>query len=346
MAAPLLSIIIPTYNRSAMLRQTLDSILAQTVPLDSTEVIVSDDCSTDDTRQVLNEYRDRMPSMRVFHQEKNLRHAANWEFLQGEARGEFIFILCDDDAIAPDFVESYLGQFEDDPTLDMVLGDIQLRDPVFGPLAPLALDETPEGPVDGPTRCLAQLRSHHMVMSTVYRRSTLMKAGGWDGRVGSHLDCNAYCRASLQSRNTFRIARPMLYFRITPLSWSRKISQEHQAQVAQWYRRKLDFLMADAQKFAPQILPELSRMYATHARIVLAHFELELAHRRLDGPLARKAIRGLLGQFPGSRFDPMAIKVLLISYLGTGWLSALRRVLGKRDPYQAKLELFSRFTSD
>jgi glycosyltransferase involved in cell wall biosynthesis len=342
MPKPLISIIIPTYNRSATLRQTLDSLLAQTIIPDGLEVIVSDDASPDDTRQVLDGYRERMPYLRVFHQEMNLR-AGNWEFVQSEARGEFIFLLCDDDAVAPDFLESALSAFDADPELDMVLGDIELRGPAFAPLAPLPLVETPEGPADGPTRCLSQLRSHHMVMSTVYRRSTLLAAGGWDGRVGTHLDCNAYCRAALRARKTLRIARPMLYFRISPVSWGRRVSQEQQAQVALWYRRKLDALVDDARALAPQILPELHRMYLRHGRCVLVHLETELAHGRIDGPLARRAARGLLGQFPEARLDPMALKVWLASYLGTAWLSGLRKMLGKPDPYRSSLELFSRF---
>lgn len=50
----LISIIIPTYNRSHLIRETLDSILAQTHK--NWECIVVDDGSTDETEDVLNEY--------------------------------------------------------------------------------------------------------------------------------------------------------------------------------------------------------------------------------------------------------------------------------------------------
>src|SRR3954454_17953794 len=107
-----LTILVPTYNRSALLRQTLDSIAGQTFLPGNLEVVVSNDCSPDDTRAVLDEYRARMPYLRVFHQEANLRAARNWEFLLAQARGDLVYFLCDDDAIAPDFLATYLGAFD------------------------------------------------------------------------------------------------------------------------------------------------------------------------------------------------------------------------------------------
>ncbi len=345
MLTPALSILIPTYNRSAMLRQTLDSIAAQTyLPAGDVEVVVSNDCSKDDTKAVLAGYEARMPFLRVFHQQANLRHAGNWEFLLAQARGELVFLLCDDDAIAPDFLETYLGLFRDDPELDMVFGDIQMRDPDFGVLAELPLKETPAGLADGLTRCRNQLMSHHMVMSTVYRRATLLTAGGWDGQVGSHLDCNAFCRTALRARKTFRIPRPMLYFRVTKGSWSHQLSTQNQAQLALWYRRKLELLTEDARQIAPAFLPEMPEMALRHVRNVLTYLEVEYGNGRLSGPDLRSAMNGLLSVFPEGRNDRMAWKLRLCSVAGTGWLKALRKVLGKPDPYSSTLSLFNSFS--
>lgn len=48
------SVIVPTYNGSKTLKKTLDSIIAQT--LKEIELIVADDCSTDNTREIIQEY--------------------------------------------------------------------------------------------------------------------------------------------------------------------------------------------------------------------------------------------------------------------------------------------------
>ena len=57
-ATPFFSVIIPVYNREALIRETLDSVFAQTY--DDYEVIVVDDGSTDDTVSVLEKYADRI----------------------------------------------------------------------------------------------------------------------------------------------------------------------------------------------------------------------------------------------------------------------------------------------
>jgi glycosyltransferase involved in cell wall biosynthesis len=341
MNLPSLSIVIPTYKRSGPLRQTLDSIAGQTYLPANLDVIVSDDCSPDDTLVVLEEYRARLPMLRIYPQATNLGGPKNWEFVLAKAEGELVFLLCDDDAIAPDFLETYLKLFGDDPELDMVLGDIELRGPDFEPLSPMPLS-TPEGYLDGPTRCLEQLRSHHMVMSTVYRRSTLLDASGWDGQAGSHLDCNAYCRSAIRARKTYRIARPMLYFRISQGSWSHTLKGQ-QGQLARWYRRKLDLLTEDARALHPEVEPEIRAAYRTHVRTVLAYLEVELAHRRLTGTQLREALHDLLEVFPESRDDSLTRKVWLASYLGTGWLSAIRKATGRPDPYAASVSLFNSF---
>ena len=61
---PFISVIIPTFNRSATLRITADSFLAQSYPADRFEVIIVDNASTDDTPQVIDAIADRAPNVR------------------------------------------------------------------------------------------------------------------------------------------------------------------------------------------------------------------------------------------------------------------------------------------
>ena len=56
------SVIIPTYNRAALLRETLDSVLQQSRPAE--EILVVDDCSPDETVQVVAQYADRVRLIR------------------------------------------------------------------------------------------------------------------------------------------------------------------------------------------------------------------------------------------------------------------------------------------
>src|SRR5688572_29060991 len=68
-ALPLISIIIPTYNRALMLEETLDSIIAQTYK--NWECIVVDDGSTDATDKLMAEYIDRDSRFQYHHRPKD-----------------------------------------------------------------------------------------------------------------------------------------------------------------------------------------------------------------------------------------------------------------------------------
>ena len=59
----LISVIIPSYNRANTVGETIESILAQKVDADI-EIVIGDDCSTDNAREVLEQYRQKYPDIR------------------------------------------------------------------------------------------------------------------------------------------------------------------------------------------------------------------------------------------------------------------------------------------
>jgi len=89
---PRVSVVIPTFNRSAFLRQAIVSVLAQTYP--HFEVIISDNASADDTREVVAAFSD--PRIRYFQNERNLGMAPNWNAGIRRARGAYVVLLEDD----------------------------------------------------------------------------------------------------------------------------------------------------------------------------------------------------------------------------------------------------------
>lgn len=93
---PLISVIIPSYNRADTVGQTIESILAQQVDAD-VEIVIGDDCSTDNAREVLEQYRERYPDIiRLFFRDYNMGLGANWAQCVKDCRGEFI-CNCDND---------------------------------------------------------------------------------------------------------------------------------------------------------------------------------------------------------------------------------------------------------
>lgn len=92
---PLVSVLIPTYNRSELLKNALDSILKQDYP--NIEIIVSDNASTDSTNIVLKEYSEKYSFIRYYRNKENLGGFRNYILVTEKMRGKYFFLLPDDD---------------------------------------------------------------------------------------------------------------------------------------------------------------------------------------------------------------------------------------------------------
>lgn len=100
MSAPILSIVIPTYNRAQLLRLLLDSIITDFAewPVDL-ELIVIDNASTDGTREMLVDYAARCPALVVMTQPENIGMDGNLAACFGAASGKYFWQIGDDDLL-------------------------------------------------------------------------------------------------------------------------------------------------------------------------------------------------------------------------------------------------------
>ena len=118
---PAISIVLPTYNGAAHIRESLDSCLNQT--FQDFELIVVIDGSTDDTESVLSSYRD--PRLRIFKQNnQGLPAALNAGFAQ--ARGRFLSWTSDDNLYLPEAMEVMWKYLQEHPQAAMVCTDCLL----------------------------------------------------------------------------------------------------------------------------------------------------------------------------------------------------------------------------
>lgn len=94
---PILSICIPTFNRGDLLYETLESIVPQLS--NQVEVVISDNCSSDNTRAIVKKYISRFPSIRYFCADRNM--GADWNYLRVVelALGKYCWLLGSDDLI-------------------------------------------------------------------------------------------------------------------------------------------------------------------------------------------------------------------------------------------------------
>lgn len=124
MTAPQVTIVIPTFNRSAMLRRCVESCLAQTR---ACEVIVVDHGSSDDTPAVAAAFGERIRYLR-----RDVDHGVHFCWLDGviNARGEFVHLNFDDDFLAPTYVEKCMALMA--PDVGLVFSKVALRTEATG----------------------------------------------------------------------------------------------------------------------------------------------------------------------------------------------------------------------
>ena len=120
--APLVSVIIPTHNRSGLLRQTIETFLAQSYPPERLELIVVDNGSTDDTWKVIQSFgavRGLQEKRKGAHFARNSGAAAS--------NGEILYFTDDDMLAEPDLLANIVRGFETDPKVASVTGKVLPR---------------------------------------------------------------------------------------------------------------------------------------------------------------------------------------------------------------------------
>ncbi len=105
---PLVSVVIATYNGEVFLKQQLDSIINQTYK--HLEIIIVDDCSTDNTTALVKEYQQHNSNIKLFINEKNLGYVKNFEKGMLLASGEFIAPCDQDDIWCDDKIATLIAQ--------------------------------------------------------------------------------------------------------------------------------------------------------------------------------------------------------------------------------------------
>lgn len=111
---PFFTVVIPTYNREILLVKTLQSVLRQTWP--HYEVIVVDNCSTDNTEEVMAGWCAKDERIRYIRHEQNFERSVSRNTGMKNARGDFLTFLDSDDLALPDNLEraaAYVHKYPD-----------------------------------------------------------------------------------------------------------------------------------------------------------------------------------------------------------------------------------------
>lgn len=185
--APTFTVIIPTFNRAAMLRQALDSVAAQTYR--DFETVVVDDGSTEDVAAAINDHATRP---RLFRQNQRGPGAARNRGVL-EARGNLVAFLDSDDLWLPDKLTVYSERMRERPEVPIW----------FGPMKPV---DSSLRPVPGRTKpChggrITEALFHSSfvhVPTVVCPRDTFLSFGGFDETLRVCEDYDLWLRMSLK----------------------------------------------------------------------------------------------------------------------------------------------------
>lgn len=111
MASKLVSIALCTYNGETYLRQQLDTLVGQSYP--NLEVIVVDDCSKDNTVEILQEYAGKYPQFKLYTNTQNLGYTKNFEKAIKLCSGDYIALCDQDDLWHPQKIELQVKAIQD-----------------------------------------------------------------------------------------------------------------------------------------------------------------------------------------------------------------------------------------
>lgn len=114
----LISILTPVFNQEKFIGKTIDSVIDQTYR--NWEMLIVDDCSTDDSWEIIKKFSLKDERIKIFRNEENIGLVKNWEFLIGRAKGEYIAFLEGDDILLPENFTRKIEIFEKYPEVRMV----------------------------------------------------------------------------------------------------------------------------------------------------------------------------------------------------------------------------------
>lgn len=217
---PLVSICIPTYNSARYLRESLDSVAAQTYR--PVEVIIADNASTDDTVVIAREYAEKY-GFRVVESSINLGPFNNWNRLVSLACGKYVAIYHSDDIYDEQIVAASVKVLEQDTAVALVgtLANVidEAGNDLFCYELPANIQQLKKG-----TYCYDEVlaailgsgeqRIFLVTPSIMIRRDAYLEAGLFDGdKYRSSGDYEMWLRIA-RRHSVALIDRPLMRYRV------------------------------------------------------------------------------------------------------------------------------------
>lgn len=220
MTTPIVSVCIPSYNSEKYIYFAIDSVLQQ--QYQNFELIITDDCSTDNTVKIILSYNDER--IKFYQNKVNLGPEKNWNSLLNKAKGKYIKLLCDDDVLYPDCLIKQINVLEhpDNSTIIMVSCS---RDIINEKGKKILVRQFPNviGELQGAYAIKKNIRAGTNLIgeptAVLFRKEVIKKIGFFDMTMPYVIDLEYWSRILLTG-NLYVIPEPLCAFRVSNKSCS------------------------------------------------------------------------------------------------------------------------------
>jgi glycosyltransferase involved in cell wall biosynthesis len=260
------SVCIPTYNSARYLRECLESVLAQSYT--DFELVVSDDASTDNTREIVESYTD--PRIRIHRLDQNMGLAFNLSRAAGLARGKYVKFLCHDDLLEPRCLENQVAMMERHAVLTMVTSGVRYVDSGGRTMKQVSRfsGEVTLRDVDIVAGNLLYGNVIGALSAVLIRRECLEKAGPFSAAFPESMDVEMWLRLAKQGLVGY-LSEPLCRIRLHPETLTAK-------------QRKMGLIRDDMRRITDAML-----------RLVPASFMVRrVAWGRVAGSFLKQALAG------------------------------------------------------
>lgn len=317
---PLVSFVIPCYNYGRFLPDCLNAIYRQEGGYDF-EIVAVDDCSADNTLEVLEQFRDSR--MTILRHAKNQGHVITVNEGLAAARGEFVARIDPDDRYRPWFLSTLLPRFAEYPDVAFVYGDAALMD-AGGVLGVPSTDRLHGGrDFKGNEMCALLLENHICAPTGIGRREAWLEAMP----VPAHLAFNDwYFNLMMARRHDFcYVHRVVADYRVHPANHHVKIVLDKSEEPS--IRYLLDYIFSIVETDPAQE----ARKRAFRGRAYAAQYRC-LADKYFGAGLqsdARRCYLEAMRFLPSTAFSPTVLRRIAATFLHPETYTAAKKALGR-----------------
>ena len=327
-----LAVVLPNFNHARYLTRAITAILGQSRPPD--ELIVIDDASTDDSRDVILSHQARYPALIALFNERNLGALRTLQSGLEAARSRYIYFAAADDEILPGFFENALGVLERTPSVGLFCGETILVDGESNRsigFRPIVRPSRKAGPISAGevAKLLARADNFIHTGSAVFRTRSALAKGGFVIETGSFSDGLLARQIALTEGMWFAPTPVSRWFvhssgfsRSTALGRERAV--EALTSVPKWIEANPDFP------------PWYANLFQSRWRFGSARLALEAA------PLDRKLLAAMVPDTRANRWVLRLLDPLLDHRLGRAallaWLAAYLKPFRLRDVVRTAID--------